>query len=165
MFATVGRPGRRLTGNFSQGSAVTQIKVVRTIGAPAEVVFRTVADIREFSKVLPHVVQFEFLSDITSGVGTQFRETRLMSGREATTELEIVEYVQNQRVRFVAESHGTVWDTTFAVAPEGDHTKLTMVMDAKANRLLSRLMNMLIKGMVTKAVEKDLDLVKAFCEQ
>ena len=33
-----------------------------------------------------------------------------------------------------------------------------------ARKLLPRVMNPLIRGMVAKAVERDMDLVKAFCE-
>ena len=144
---------------------MTRTTVTRTIDAPIELVFNTVADIRQFSLALPHVVKFEFLSDVTSGLGTRFRETRLMNGKETITELEITEYVENDRVRIVADSHGTVWDTTFDVMSEGGKTTLTLTMDAKAYKLLSKLMNPLIKGMIKKAVEKDMDLVKVFCEQ
>jgi len=143
---------------------MTRIAVIRTISAPIDKVFATVADIRQLSKALPHIVQFEFLSEIQSGIGTRFRETRLMNDKEATTELEVTEYVENDHVRMIADSHGTVWDSTFTVTSADGKTTLTLVMDAKAYKLLSRLLNPLIKGMVTKAVEKDMDLVKAFCE-
>ena len=42
---------------------------------------------------MPDVVKIEMLSDTTSGVGTRFLETRLMRGKEATTELEVTEYL------------------------------------------------------------------------
>ena len=77
-------------------------------------------------------MKFEFLSDTHTGVGTRFRETRVMKGKEQPTELEITEYIENERVRMVADSHGTVWDTVFSVALYGDGTRLTMVMDARA---------------------------------
>lgn len=143
---------------------MTRIHITRTIDASIDVVFHTVADIRQFSQVLPHIVRFEFLSERTSGVGTRFRETRLMNGKESVTELEVTEYVENEHVRMVADSHGTVWDTVFAVVTAEGQTVLTMTMDAKAHKLLPRLMNPLIKGMITKAVEQDMDLVKAYCE-
>ena len=38
-------------------------------------------------------------------------------------------------------------------------------MDARAHKLPPKLMNPLIKGMVQKAVEKDMDAVKAYCER
>lgn len=120
---------------------MTRITVTRTIDAPIDLVFETVGDIRQFSKALPHVINFEFLSDTPSGVGTRFHETRLMKGQEATTELEVAEYVENSRVRMVADSHGTVWDTIFAVESEGEKTILAMTMDARAHKLLPRLMN------------------------
>ena len=139
--------------------------VTRTINAPIEDVFKTVADIAEFSKALPHVVKYEFLSDRHSGVGTRFRETRLMSGKEEITDLEVTEYAANDRVRIVADSHGTIWDTMFTVAAENENTILTMDMDAKAYKLLPKLMNRLVKGMIIKGVEKDMDFVKSYCEK
>ncbi len=139
--------------------------MTRSIRAPLEKVFSTVADIRQFSKALPHVVSFEFLSDMEIGVGTRFRETRLMKGKESVTELEVTEYVENDHARMVADSHGTVWDTVFSVKEEEGHTVLTMTMDARAYKLMPKLMNPLIKGMITKAVESDMDQVKAYCEK
>jgi carbon monoxide dehydrogenase subunit G len=141
-----------------------RIVVTRTIHVPVDVVFQTVADIRRFSQALPHVVKVEFLSEAKSGVGTRFRETRLMNGKEAVTELKVTEFVENDRVRLVADSHGTVWDTVFTVKPENERTLLTITMDARAYRLFARIINLLIGGMVKKGVERDMDLVKAFCE-
>ena len=58
-----------------------------------------------------------FLSEVRTGVGTRFRETRLMHGKERSTELEVTEYVENERVRMVADTDGTVWDSVFVVSP------------------------------------------------
>jgi hypothetical protein len=38
-------------------------------------------------------------------------------------------------------------------------------MDARPYKLMARVMNTLIGGMVKKAVEKDMDSVKAYCEK
>ncbi len=138
--------------------------VKRTIHAPVDLVFKTVSDIN-FSKAVPHIVSAEILSDTKSGVGTRFRETRLMNGKEAKTVLEVTEFVENGRVRMVADSHGTVWDSLFTVKPDGESTALELTMDARAHKLLPKIMNSLIKGMVQKAVEKDMDAVKAYCER
>ncbi len=144
---------------------MTWIVVERKTEAPIDRVFQTVAHIKQFQQAVPHIVKVELLSDTESGVGTRFRETRLVNGKEATTELETTEYVANDRVRMAADSHGTVWDTVFAVTAAGGVTTLTLSMDARPHKLLPRLMNPLIKGMVTKAVERDMDLVKEYCEQ
>lgn len=144
---------------------MVRIIAARLIDASVPLVFRTVADPQQFSQALPHIARIEFLSQVKSGVGTRFRETRVMQGREVTTELEVKEYVDNDRIRLVADSHGTVWDTLFTVKAGRGSADLTMTMDATAYRLLPKLLNPLIRGMVQKAVEKDMDAVKPYCEQ
>ncbi len=144
---------------------MTRTTITRTIDAPIDKVFQTVAEIDNFSKALPHIVHVDILSDIKSGVGLRFRETRLMGKRKATTELKVTEYEANNHVRLVADAGGTIWDTVFTVKPMDGQTNLTMVMDAKAYRFFSKLLNPLMKGMIQKAIEKDMDAVKSYCEQ
>lgn len=144
---------------------MARITVTRVVDAPAEVVFRTVADIGHFSEAVPHIVNVEFLSEVRSGVGTRFRETRLMNGREASTELEVTEYVENDRVRIVSEAGGAVWDTVFTVSPGDDGAELRMVMDARPRTLAARLSVPLMLRIVKGAVARDMDAVKAFCER
>ena len=143
---------------------MSPINVTRSINAPIHVVFRTVAHIEEFSRAIPHIVNIEFLTEQQTGVGTRFRETRLMQGKEAITELEVTEYVSNEHVRIVADSHGAVWDTVFRVSSGGGPTELTMAMESRPYKLAAKMMNAVIGGMIRKAVEKDMDLVQAYCE-
>ena len=143
---------------------MTRTHVTRTISAPLDRVFDCVAHVENFQKAVPGIVNIEFLSDEHSGVGTRFRETRLMNGKEVTVELEVTEYVENEHIRIVSDTHGTVWDTVFRVSPAADQTTLDMTMDAKAYKLLPKLTNPLVKGMIQKAVEKDMDAVKVHCE-
>ncbi|MCI0691762.1 SRPBCC family protein [candidate division KSB1 bacterium] len=144
---------------------MSRMIVTRTIKAPVEVVFKTVSDINQFSQAVPHIVKVEFLSDVKYGAGTRFRETRLMKGKEDTTELEVKEFVENDRIRMVADSHGTVWDSLFVVKPENGQTSLTLTMDAKTDKLIPKIINFMIGGMIKKAVEQDMDAVKTFCEK
>lgn len=144
---------------------MSRTHVERTINAPVEKVFDTVAHIENFAKAVPSIVGTEFLSDIKSGVGTRFRETRRMRGKDATTELEVTEYIENDRVRIVADAGGTIWDTLFEVSPESGQVKLSVSMDARAYKFLSKLVNPFIKGFVQKAIESDMDSVKIYCEQ
>lgn len=136
----------------------------RTIKAPISHVFDTVSNIENFSKAIPHIINVEFLSDVKTGVGAKFRETRIMNGREAKTDLEVTSYEENQHVRLVSDSHGTVWDTVFTFVEEAEGIKLKMVMEAKSYKLSARIMGYFIKGMVQKALDEDMDAVKSYCE-
>ena len=114
---------------------------------------------------MPDIIRVEFLSEQKTGVGTRFRETRRMGKRESSTDLEVTEYVPKERVRIVADQGGTIWDTVFTVqGMPGGGVELAVVMEARAYRLLAKLFNPLIKGMVRKAIEKDLNAVKAHHE-
>jgi ribosome-associated toxin RatA of RatAB toxin-antitoxin module len=144
---------------------MSRIEITRTINAPVDKVFKTVSDISEFSKAIPHIVNVDILSDIKSGIGTRFRETRLMRGKETTAELEVTEYTENEQIRIVSDTHGTVWDTVFTVKSIEDQTELAMTMDATAYKLIPKLMNPLIKSMLTKAIAQDMDAVKVYCEK
>ena len=140
------------------------VYISRTIAAPLELVFQTVSDIRNFRDAVPHITHVEFLSDQHVGAGTRFRETRSMNGREHTVELEVAEYVVNERVRMISDAGGTIWDTMFTVSKGSDYVTLEMQMDIKPHKLVARIMTRLIRGMVVKGVETDMDAVKAFCE-
>ena len=145
---------------------MTRTTISRTIAAPVNAVFETVAEISNFTRAVPHIVRVEFLADQKVGVGTRFRETRVMRGREVATELEITEFVRNQRVRLVSDAGGTIWDSMFTVTPEGDGrgTRLDLVMEARPYRLVARLFVPLMRGAVAKAVAADMDAVKAYLE-
>lgn len=139
--------------------------VFREIDAPVATVFETVAHADNFAAAVPHLVAVEFVGDQRIGVGTRFRETRVLRGRQATTALEIVEYEPNDRVRLVADEGGTIWDTTFVVARTGELTTLQLTLEASAYKLTAKLMNRLTKSLITNALEGDMDAVKAYCER
>ena len=67
-------------------------------------------------------------------------------------------------MRFVSDAGGTIWDTVMSVTPSGDVTELQMTMDARPHTFMARVVNVFIKGMVTRAVTKDMDKLKAWCE-
>lgn len=144
---------------------MSRTTATRSIQAPLGLVFDTVANIENFRQVVPDILKVEFLSETKLGVGARFRETRRMGKREASTTLEVTEYVPNERIRLVSDQGGTIWDSVFTTRPlSPNEVELTLTMDANAYRLLAKLFNPLIKGMVRKALEKDMDAVKVWCE-
>ncbi|WP_421773844.1 SRPBCC family protein [Gracilimonas sp.] len=143
---------------------MSTITVTKRIHAPKELVFKTVSDIKNFSKAVPDIINVEFLTDQEYGVGTKFRETRDMNGRKASTELEVTELVENAHIRIVSDTMGTIWDSLFTVEKKEDGTELTLIMDAKSYKIMSKIVTPLMKGMMKKALEKDMVSVKNYCE-
>jgi len=64
---------------------MTTIEARRSIRAPVSVVFTAVTDIADLPNTNPDFVGIEFLTEQTSGIGTRFRETRTMNGKEDVT--------------------------------------------------------------------------------
>ena len=143
---------------------MTQVTVKRTINAPSDLIFKAVSEIGNLPNTVPDIVRVEFLSEKQSGVGTMFRETRLMNGKQHVTELEVTEYDPSGRVRMVADSHGTIWDSVFTVVPAGAAAELTIEMDCRAHKLLPKLLNPLFKGLYRRGMEKHMDTLKSYCE-
>jgi hypothetical protein len=55
---------------------VAAVTVTRDIAASTDVVFHAVADPRRFADAIGGVTKLEFLSTMTSGSGTRFRQAR-----------------------------------------------------------------------------------------
>lgn len=138
----------------------------RRIRAPLPLVFEVISELKYFPESSPTITNIERLSDVESGLGLRFRETRKMGKREASTVLEMTEYEPNSHLRFVSDEGGTIWDTLFEVKPLDDGiTGLTLEMDARPYKLMPRLILPLILGVIGKAVEDDVDGTVALCEK
>lgn len=143
---------------------MTRITVQRTIAAPIETVFGAVTEFEKLHEIDEQIVGVEFLTEQHSGLGTRLRETRRMGKNELVTELDVTEFVENERARMVADTHGTIWDTTFTVRPSDSGVELTIAMDARPHKLLPKLMNPLMRPMFRKGMERHIDRVRAYCE-
>ena len=88
-----------------------------------------------------------------------------MNGRQNSCVLEVTEYVENDRIRIVTDTHGCVWDSLFTVLPNAGEIDLTLTMEAKPYTFVSRVMMLFIKKSLQKALEADLNAVKVYCEK
>ena len=84
-------------------------------------------------RVVPSVKSMVKLTEGPAGVGTRYRETRLMNGKEAQAELEVVEYEPGQKyaVRNLTEGIETIYRYTFH--PEAGGTRVDLVCEVKAS--------------------------------
>ena len=135
------------------------------IKASKQMVFKTISEIKNFSKAIPDIVDIDILTDTKKGVGTRFRETRLIMGKKTSTILEITEYEANNHVRIVSISGGTTWDSNYRLKENNDIINLTLEMEAIPHTIFSRITNIFIKGMLQRALDKDMKSVKKYCEQ
>jgi DNA gyrase/topoisomerase IV subunit B len=100
--------------------------------SPKEV-FQFVTDSANAPKVSDSVTRMEKLTDGTVGVGTRYRETRLMDGKEQQTELEVVAFENGSRYSVRNETQGieTIYEYMFRSEEEGTRINLACNVNAK----------------------------------
>lgn len=143
------------------------VTISRTIQASAEDVFDASTNVHIWADVVPAIDSVEVLTDGPVGVGTRFRETRTMFGREATEEMEFLEFERPNRYVLGAESHGCRYRTTFTLSPDQGGTKLEMHFAGEPQTFMAKVMTVLMKPMMKKIADmcgKDLDAIKAHVE-
>lgn len=111
-----------------------EIEATHAVQAPAAVVWAVVTDLEGSPEVLSAVEAVEAverLDDLTGfQVGTRWRETRTMFGKQATDMMEVTEIDPGHRSTVVAESGSTTYTSTITVTPSGsERCELTMTFE------------------------------------
>jgi uncharacterized protein YndB with AHSA1/START domain len=110
-------------------------EVSEWIARPPQDVFDFITTSDNAPKVVPSVKSMVKLTEGPVRVGTRYRETRLMNGKEQHAELEVVAYDPNQKYAMKNETSGveTVYRYTFR--PEAGGTRVDLVCEVKAGGL------------------------------
>ncbi|MGW7051749.1 SRPBCC family protein [Streptomyces sp. NPDC054887] len=152
--------------------ALRSVVVERRIAAGPDRVWLALTDLERMPEVIGGVEKVEILQRSPSGafgVGTRWRETRRMMGRQATEEMRVT--VSEPPVRYVveADSRGTRYVSEFALRADGpDATTVRMTFSAVpppgAAGLAARVLGGLGARAVGRAISKDLADVAAAVE-
>ena len=147
---------------------MTAITVSCHIDAPVERVFELASDLPNAAERIDDITKIEMMTEGPVGVGTRFRETRIMFKKECTEEMEINEFVPNERYATVAGSHGCTYRAEFVFTPEGGGTLVAMNFESTAHTFMAKIMSVMFKfmtGTMVKCVQRDLECIKKHAEQ
>ena len=120
-------------------------------------------DIEHAENVLGAVQRIERLdSGSAFGVGTRWRETRKMFGREATEEMTVIAVDEGRSYTTGAHSRGSRYSSVVSVEPVGDQrSRISMVFGAEpqgwAARMSAMTLGRLFAGYIRRALRADLD--------
>ena len=99
--------------------------------SPQEVFdFITTAD--NAPKVVSSVKSMVKLTEGPVRVGTRYRETRLMQGKEQSAELEVVAHEPNQKYAMKNTTEGIETVYSYTIRPEANGTRVDLVCEVKA---------------------------------
>ncbi|MFE6332686.1 SRPBCC family protein [Streptomyces sp. NPDC057798] len=146
------------------------VVVERRIAAAQGLVWDALTDLRGMEDVLSGVSKVEVLSEGPFDVGTRWRETRRMFGKEATEEMWVTDCDPPVRYVVEAESHGSRYLSEWVLRADGPETttvSLSFSADAPSGGfrgVLAKLLGGLGTRAVSKAIAKDLDDVATAVE-
>lgn len=130
-----------------------QVTVRQSCAAPVETVWEVATDLAHASSAIDGITSTQVLTDGPFGVGTRWRETRTMFGREATEEMEISAVDPGRSYTALAESSGMRYTTTWDLVPTDGGTEIVMQFSGEPTSRVSRLLSPLT-GLMASSVEK-----------
>ena len=138
------------------------------INAKTETVFDVISDIENSPDRIEWYENVEMLTDGPVGVGTKWRETRVLNDRQSFEDWELTEFDPPNYFSAYCDSQGYDVNYTMSVQPEGSGSKLSINMTTKPRTIIGKLMTPLewmMAGMMRKIVFKDLESLKAYIER
>ena len=140
-----------------------------TIQGSPSAIWAAMTDIENASETISGIEKIEVLERPASGlVGLKWRETRILFGKPASADKWITDAAENEFYATRAESDGFVFLSTMRIAESGAGVTLTSSHDSQPRSLVARLMTipmtLLFKGVARKALQQDLNDIKAAVE-
>ena len=147
---------------------MTTVYVELDINRPAAEVFAVASDIEHFKERAPAIEHLEIVSDIRSGLGTRWRETRKVFGKSSTATMEIIEWRAPHEYIVGATNGGCEYRTLIRVVATLTGSRLEAKFSAKAHTFFTRVLSAIRRPIMRKAVTRmlmdDLVAIKAYCE-
>lgn len=145
------------------------LTVEREVAAPAEKVWEIVTDLDVMTDTISAITALE-RTDGGEGfnVGTAWRETRVMFGRESTEPMEVTAVDEGRSYTVESLSRGVLYRSVMRVEPAGQGCKLSWEFGAEAQSTGAKLMSIvgkLFEGSTRKALRQDLDDIAAAAEK
>ncbi len=143
------------------------VTVQRLVKADPVTTFRVFADIPNAGSMIAGIESLEMLSAGPVGVGTRWRETRIMMGKAASEEMEVTGFDPPLSYVVEAESHGTHYHSRYDFAPVAGGTQVTLRFEGRPLTLTAKLLTVfgfLFMGQIRKMLAQDMADAAAHAE-
>lgn len=146
-----------------------EIEVEHTTTASPAAVWSVVTDLAGSAATLSGVTSVERLDDGDAfAVGTRWRETRVLFGKEATEELVVTDVDEGRSYTVEADNRGTHYTSQLFVEPTDGGSTVRMTFGAeqsgRVGRLLARTIGKAFEGATRQMLEQDLVDIAAAAE-
>ena len=146
---------------------MARFTIGKHVEATRDEVFAVASDVRHAAENIRGIERMEVLTDGPIGVGTRFRETRVVFGKESTEEMEITAFKPPEGYTVEADTCGAHYRVEYRLIPDIAGTHLRVTVDARPVTLLAKLMSplaILMTGSMKKCVDANLEDIKTAAE-
>lgn len=149
---------------------MNELSVHTEVDAPAGRVWELVTDLERSPDIISAIDEVEVLAgEGAFGLGTKWRETRTMFGRQATEVMEVTKLDPGRSYTVEADGKGAHYVSTMSVEPlSDDRSKLSFDFSGEPQGALGKVMAATVgrffAGATRKAMEQDLSELKAAAE-
>jgi carbon monoxide dehydrogenase subunit G len=126
-------------------------------------VFEVLSNPAKATEFLDNITDSRKLTDGPITVGTKFRETRVVNGKEASADLLVSAYEPHTHVGISTEAEGIKVEYHYRLSPEGDGTRLKWTCELEASGL-RRMMLPMVAGIMKKEDGGHLQKLKTYLE-
>jgi len=116
------------------------IRVEQTVPADRATVFAVITDFENAASFTSGILRLDMLTPGPVMVGTRFRQTREMFGKEASEELEVVEFERPGYLALGAHSRGVDYRITYTLSDDEGATRIVCEFTATPVTFAARLM-------------------------
>lgn len=147
-----------------------EIMLSKDVAAPPERVWAVITDLDRSPDTISGILKLERLEGGAGfGVGTKWRETRIMFGREATEVMEVTAVDPGRSYVVEADGRGAHYRSTITVEPAEGGSRLSMTFGGEptgvVGKVLAATVGWLFQGPTRKALQKDLEDIAAAAER
>lgn len=144
------------------------MKVIQESAASPAAVWAVLTDLDRFAQIAD-VLTLERLDDGSGfGIGTRWRQTRRMFGRNEAVDLTVTEIVPGHGYSVETVNKGTSYRSVMAVEPAGSGSQLTMELDATNSNVIAKALGAtlgrLLEGVTRSVMQQDLAAITAAAE-
>ena len=144
-----------------------KVKANCTINATKDEVFNAFSDLKNLANNVRAIKRIELLTPGDVGIGSKFKETRVMFGKESSETMEITQFSPPDYFKEEAQSNGMHYVTEWRFISEGNKTTVSIDFSGKSTTSTARLLNILFSFMTSgmkKAFLADMDDLKKMLE-
>jgi uncharacterized protein YndB with AHSA1/START domain len=147
-----------------RGLAVPRIAVSKVFPAPPAEVFALFTDLDRLPDRVKDITKIERLTDGPVGLGTRYKESRIVFKKEATVTFEVTAYEPPARFETLAHSCGAEYRADHRFTPDGAGTRVDLTLTTRAESWFAWLFTpvaYLMMSMCKKGLVADLDQMES----